>query len=75
VRRYVSFSETVGAVWRHLSGKPRPTQRERWLAELAIERLAEELLADEEPETSLMRQNGDETSLRDESHSLTGGGG
>lgn len=43
VPRYVSFAETVGAIWRHLTGRPKPTTRERWLAERTIERLAEEM--------------------------------
>jgi hypothetical protein len=66
VPRYVSFSETIRAIWRHLTGRPRPTQRERWLAELAVERLAEEMDAETEgePETSFTA----ETSFSDESH-------
>lgn len=43
VPRYVPFSETLQAIWRHLTGKPKPTMRERWLAEKAVERLAEEM--------------------------------
>jgi hypothetical protein len=41
--RYVNFAETVGAIWRHITGRPKPTQRELWLAERAIERLADEM--------------------------------
>jgi hypothetical protein len=47
VPRYVSFPETAKAVWRWVSGRPRPTQRERQVEQAVIERLAEEL-ADED---------------------------
>jgi len=43
VPRYVPFSETLQAIWRHLTGRPKPTTRERWFAERAVERLAEEM--------------------------------
>ena len=46
VPRYLSFSETVGAIWRHLTGRPRPSFREQALEQRAIERLAEEFAAE-----------------------------
>ena len=70
VPRYVSFSETLQAIIRHVTGRPRPTQRERWLAEKAIERLAEEMAAESEMDeaaetnpTEISQSHG-----RDESH-------
>ena len=70
VPRYVSFQETVQAIWRHLTGKPRPSMRERWLAEQAIERLAEELDAEMEEETRFISAN--KTGEHDETKSHAG---
>jgi hypothetical protein len=75
VPRYVSFSETLQAIWQHLSGRPRPSMRERWLAEKAIDRLAEEMAAETEMDEAAETINPRKTP---ESHSLTnltGGGG
>ena len=62
-RRAPSFAEMVKAVWRWFTGtQPRPTMRERQLEAAVIERLVEEMAADDE--TSLVRQNAGETSLK-----------
>ena len=48
VQRSPPLAETVGALWRWVTGRqPKPTQRERQLAEAVIERLVAEM--DEEP--------------------------
>jgi hypothetical protein len=49
VPRYVSFSETVAMIWRHLRGGVQPTQRERQLEAAVVERLATEMGDDAEP--------------------------
>jgi hypothetical protein len=59
VRRYEPFSETLQAIWRAVSGRPKKTFRERVLEAAQFERLAEEL--DAEPE-------GENESHRNESH-------
>ena len=69
VPRYVSFSETLQAIIRHLTGKPKPSQREQFLAAPAVERLAEEMAAETEMDEAA------ETKIQsDESHNLTGEG-
>jgi hypothetical protein len=62
VPRYMSFQETVGAIRRHLTGRPKPSMRELWLAEQAVERLAEEM-EEAGTETTISQSHG-----RDESH-------
>jgi hypothetical protein len=71
VRRYMSFQETVQAIIRHLTGRPRPSMRERWLAEKAVERLAEEMAAETEMDEAAETINPTkipESHGRDESH-------
>jgi hypothetical protein len=48
VPRYVSFSETVAMIWRHLRGV-QPTQRERQLEAAVVKRLAAEMDEAEPP--------------------------
>jgi hypothetical protein len=43
VPRYVSFAETVGMIWRAVSGRPKKTFREQVMEAKLVERLAEEM--------------------------------
>jgi hypothetical protein len=53
VPRYQSFAEIVTLIWRHLSGRPKPTLRERQLETAMIERLAAEMEIVGETETPI----------------------
>ncbi len=48
VARYVSFAETVRQIVAWLTGRPKPTARERQLEALAVGRLAAEMEAEDE---------------------------
>jgi hypothetical protein len=42
-RHSPSFAETIRMIWRHLTGRPKPTIREQFLEAALIERLADEM--------------------------------